>query len=55
MTGKLTYTDGGDVWVMDGDGGNRVHVIDAGSNDIEPVWSTDGMAASQSAKLSRLI
>lgn len=42
MTGTLTYTDGGDVWVMDGDGSNRVHVIDAGTNDTAPVWSPDG-------------
>jgi TolB protein len=42
VAGKLIYTDGGDIWVMDGDGSNRVRIIDAGTNDLEPVWSPDG-------------
>ena len=42
VNGKICYTNGGDIWKMDADGSNRVSVIDAGTNDIQPVWSPGG-------------
>jgi Tol biopolymer transport system component len=42
VDGKICYTNGGDIWKMDADGSNRMLVINAGTNDIEPAWSPDG-------------
>ena len=40
--GKIAFTRGGDIWVMEGHGGNPARLTNMMNEALEPVWSPDG-------------
>ncbi len=40
--GKITFTNAGDIWVIDSDGTNHVNLTDNQGSDLVPKWLPDG-------------